>query len=248
MDGKLLGINSAIYSKDGGSNGIGFAIPAAMVRSVVQGILATGKPVRPWLGASGEAVTGEIAASLGLPRPAGVLVSSVFTGSPAEQAGLKRGDVILGVNGREVMDAEALRFRIATLPLGEPANFRVLRQGREMAVTARLIAPPEVPPRDITEINGRNPFAGSTVANLSPALIEELGADLGAQTGVVILRLRRGSLAQQVQLRPADVVIKVNQHDIATVNDLKKAVERAPNGWRIQVKREGKPVTIQVGG
>ncbi|TAN50378.1 MAG: DegQ family serine endoprotease, partial [Rhodospirillales bacterium] len=209
MDGRLIGINTAIYSKDGGSNGIGFAIPASMVKSTLAGILSTGHAVRPWLGAQGQEVTSEIAQSLKLGKPSGVLISSAVPGGPADKAGLKRGDVVVGVNGFEVADTQALRFRVATLGIGETAQLKVMRQGREMILAVPLIAPPEKPARDLTEIGGRNPFSGATVANLNPALTEEMGID-GSPSGVMILSMKRGSPAHQIGLRPGDIVEKVN--------------------------------------
>jgi serine protease Do len=246
MDGKLIGINSAIYSKDGGSNGIGFAIPATMVKSTLAGILSTGHAVRPWFGASGQEVTAEIAQSMKLAKPVGVLISAVVPDSPAALAGLKRGDVVLSVGGRDVSDTQALRFRIATLGLGETASLKVLRQGRETTVNVPLIAPPDKPARDVTEIGGRNPFTGATVANLNPALTEELSID-GAPSGVIILSLKRGSPAHQVGLRPGDIVEKVNSDAILLVSELKRALQGA-DGWIIQLKREGRSMSIRVGG
>ena len=114
MDGKLVGINTAIFARDGGGSiGIGFAIPSNMVRTVVAGAgtEAGGRIVRPWFGAGGQSVTAELASSLGLPRPFGVLLNAIYPGGPAERAGLRRGDVVTHVDGREVGDTDALRFR-----------------------------------------------------------------------------------------------------------------------------------------
>ncbi|MBF0356276.1 MAG: DegQ family serine endoprotease [Alphaproteobacteria bacterium] len=247
MDGKLIGINSAIYSKGGGSNGIGFAIPASMVKATLTGILSTGHAVRPWLGAQGQEVTSDIAQSLKLAKPVGVLIASVVENGPAEKAGLKRGDVVISVNGYDVFDTQALRFRIATLGVGETAQLKLIRQGRETTVAVPLIAPPEKPPRDLNEVGGRNPFTGATVANLNPALTEELGID-GAPSGVMILSMKRGSPAHQIGLRPGDIIERVNGAGIALVADLKKAVQTAGKSWQIQIKREGRSLAIQVGG
>ena len=120
MQGRLIGINSAIFSsgEGGGSIGIGFAIPSAMVKAVLVSITSGGKTVRPWLGAGGQPVTAEMFQALQLARPYGVLVNSVQPGGPADQAGIKVGDVVVAVNGREVDDPDALRFRVATLTVG----------------------------------------------------------------------------------------------------------------------------------
>ncbi|HYD31469.1 MAG TPA: Do family serine endopeptidase, partial [Azospirillaceae bacterium] len=199
MDGRLVGINTAIYSRSGGSLGIGFAIPANMVRTVVEAVASGGRVVRPWLGVSGQSVTADMAHALGLPRPAGVLINGIEEASPAGQAGLKTGDVVTAVNGREVDDPEAMRFRIATLPVGGQAALSVMRGGQTRELSFGLIAPPETPARDTTELKGRHPMGGATVANLSPALAEEIRFE-GTARGVVVLAVERGSAAGQVGL------------------------------------------------
>ena len=140
MDGKLAGINTAIFTRTGGSVGIGFAIPSNLVSSTVASALAGKGIKRPWFGASGEAVTNEIALGLGMTRPAGVLIAEVYPGGPADRAGLRSGDVVLAIDGREVSDPEALKFRIATRKLGETATLDVLRRGRRQRRPARRAA------------------------------------------------------------------------------------------------------------
>ncbi|CAA7616758.1 DegQ family serine endoprotease [Magnetospirillum sp. UT-4] len=247
MGGRLIGINTAIYSKDGGSNGIGFAIPTSLVRSVLASITQTGRVVRPWLGASGQAVTGELAQALKLPRPVGILINGVHRDGPAAKAGLKVGDVVSAVNGREVDDPEGLRFRLATLAPGAEAILTVMRDGAEKRLTVRLTAPPETPPRDITEIGGPNPVSGATIANLSPALAEEIGAD-GTASGVVILRIRRGSVAHRLQLQPGDIILRINDRPVAAVADARRLLAGEARLWRVTISRDGETHTLQVGG
>ncbi len=126
MAGRVVGINSAIFSQGGGSIGIGFAIPANMVKAVIAGITTGGKPIRPWLGASGQAVTSDMFQALHLDHPVGVLVNSVRAASPAEAAGILVGDVITGIDGREVDDPEALRYRIATKPVDTTVHLTIV--------------------------------------------------------------------------------------------------------------------------
>src|SRR3546814_3105858 len=172
---RLVGINSAIYSRSGGSLGIGFAVPSNMVRTVVTSAV-TGQPlVRPGVGVTGVPVTAELAQSLGLVRPGGVLVESVYRDGPADRAGIRQGDVITAIDGQPVEDGQALRFRLATRGIGHNAEITLIRDGREAKVSLELVAPPEDPPRDETTIKGRNPLAGAPVVNLSPAVAEELG-------------------------------------------------------------------------
>ena len=247
MNGRLIGINTAIYSRDGGSNGIGFAIPTALVKSVLAGITQTGKVVRPWLGASGQAVTSELAQAMRLPRPAGVLLNAVAKDGPAARAGLKVGDVVTHVQGREVDDPEGLRFRLATLTLGTDARVGFLRDGVERTVDVRLIAPPENPPREVTDLNGANPFTGATIANLNPALAEEVGMS-SAATGVVILRIKRGSIANRLQFQPGDIILRINDRPVATVAEAKQLLAANRDVWRITINRDGQTLSMQVGG
>src|SRR5215470_7109590 len=146
MDAKLAGINTAIYSQSGGSVGIGFAIPANMVARFVAAETKGGRLDRPWIGASGQAVSSDMAEALGLDHPTGVIIDEIYPGSPASQAGLKRGDVIIAINGKLVEDPGSLRFRLTTLDIGDSAVFSVMRKGRPLDLKVRLIAPPETPP------------------------------------------------------------------------------------------------------
>ena len=246
MDGRLVGINTAIFSRDGGSNGIGFAVPANMVNTVVASVRAGGRLVRGWLGAAGQAVTQDVAAAVGLPRPQGVVLADVFPDGPAERAGLRRGDVVLAVEGREVNDNEALRFRIATQTVGQPVRLTVARQGRTETVSVAVVAPPENPPRDTTPMRGQNPLSGATLANLSPALVEELGLDLPPR-GVIVLELRRGSPAANLRLQPGDILARVNAREIRTVEDARRAAQ-TPLPWRLTVRRGERTLTTTIGG
>ena len=146
LDGKLAGINTAIYSRSGGSMGIGFAIPANMVAAVIRGALEGGRMRRLWLGASGQAVTAEIARSIGLDRPGGVIVNGVYGSGPADRAGVRVGDVIVGVDGREVTDPASLAYRIATRPPGGVATVNLVRDGQRLDLRVGLVEPPEEPP------------------------------------------------------------------------------------------------------
>ncbi len=224
MDGRLAGINTAIYSRDGGNIGIGFAVPANMVQVVVETILTQGRTVRPWVSIAGDGLTQEAADSLGLRTPNGVLVTSVHRGSPGEVAGLRPGDVVLSINDHAMADVESLRYRLATLPLVSTALLKVFRAGSIRSVNLKLSAPPETPPRDVAELKGRTPFSGATVANLNPALAEELGLDFNGN-GVIVIQIRCRTPAESVSLRPGDIIA------------LRRLMGAAANGWRIALRR-----------
>ena len=183
MNGRLVGINSAIVSQTGSSVGIGLAIPANMVKIVVATAKSGGKEVkRPWLGAGLQSVTKEIAESLGLDRPAGVLVTDVTPNSPAEVAGLQHGDLITSIDQQPVVDVEDFSYRFATRPLGSTASLAVMRAGKPLTLSVKLVTAPELP-RDPIRITGDSPFAGATVINLSPAVADEYSIEVKARRG-----------------------------------------------------------------
>lgn len=241
VDGSLVGINTAIYSQDGGSVGIGFAIPTPMVRVVLNSILEEGRAVRAWLGASGQSVTSEIAEALGLDRPLGVIVNKVQEDSPAEDAGIESGDVLTSIDGREILDSENMRYRLATLVVGEEAQVDLIRDGQTRQVRVRLVPPPETPPRNETQLSDQlPPFGGATVANINPALAEELGIE--PEDGVIVLRLKRRSFARRAGLLPGDVLLNMNGRDIVDVQTLETELGRPVSQWTYAVKRGGRVI------
>jgi serine protease Do len=247
LDGKLLGINTAIYSKSGGSVGIGFAVPSNMVRTVVASARNGGRVVRPWIGLTGQTVDADLAEGLALDRPGGVIVTQVYGGGPADLAGIRKGDVILALGGRPVSDLEALRFRVATARLGDRTRVELTRKGRARTATLPLVPAPETPPRHETELGGRQPLAGAVVANLSPALAEEIERP-GAWEGVIVLEIRRGSLAHRLRVRPGDIVVAVNRTEVRRVRDLEEVLDRRADRWEITLERNGRIRTLEIEG
>ncbi len=247
LDGRLVGINNMILSRSGGSQGIGFAIPANMVRVVVASAEHGGKTVeRPWLGAKLQAVTSDIADSLGLKRPTGALITTVLPNSPAAQAGLKVGDLILSVDGQEVDDPNAFDYRFATKPLGGTAELRLRRSGRALTVKVALRTAPAYPRDEIT-IRSRSPFFGAKVANLSPALADELQLR-NADRGVVIVDVDNGSYASNIGFRRGDVIVSVNDQRIEKTGDLARVSAERHRTWRIVLRRGGRQITAVFGG
>jgi Do/DeqQ family serine protease len=247
LRGKLVGINTAIYSRSGGSQGIGFAIPANMVSVVVASArVGSAAVVRPWLGAKLQEVTPEIAESLGLKRPSGALVASVVPDSPAARAGIKTGDVIVSIDGTVVDDPNSFDYRFATKPLGGNAQIVLLRQGRETSVAISLQSAPETPREEI-EIKSRSPFLGATVANLSPALADDLRLDTQSR-GVVIVNVADGSAAQSVGFQKGDIVLSVNNQKIEKSYDLDRITRAGGRTWRITIDRGGQQISVMFSG
>jgi Do/DeqQ family serine protease len=248
LDGKLIGINSMIYSRSGGSMGLGFAIPVNMVKGVVAAALHGGTTVkRPWLGATLQNVSKDIADNLGLERPSGALVVDVVEHGPAAAAGLKRGDVIAAIDNQAVDDAESVGFRLGVKPLGGTARLAVLRNGKALDLPLRLASAPEIPPRDARTIHGRSPFDGAEVMNLSPAVMEELSLQ-GVSEGVVVAAVADSSTAAQVGLQKGDVVVSVNGQRIGTTPDLEKACAGRARWWDLTIQRAGETIRTRLGG
>jgi Do/DeqQ family serine protease len=247
MTGKLVGINTAIFSRSGGSQGIGFAIPANMVRVVVASARSGGSAVkRPWLGARLQAVTPEIAETLGLPRPTGALVASVAPGSPAARAGLKLSDLVTAIDGQTIDDPNAFDYRFATRPLGGMAVVDVQRAGKPLRLTVALETAPDTG-RDELTITSRSPFLGAKVANISPALADEMHLD-SATEGVIISELAEDAVAASVGFRKGDVIVAVNGQKILHTSDLAKATREPSRVWRVTLLRGGQQLSIAIGG
>ena len=246
-DGRLIGINTAIFSQSGGSIGIGFAVPTNLVRTVLTGILAEGRAVRPWLGAVGQSVSAELAKALGMARPGGVVIQRVSPGSPAARAGLTGGDIVLAVNGKEVAGDSELKFALATLPVGSSATFTINRGGKEQAVRVAMESAPDKPARDVTRLEGRQPFSGATVANLNPALAEELRIEF-ADPGVIVLDVAQGSIAGRIGVQRGDRIVDLNGLVIETVEDLKGVVIEPAAEWRLTLNRGGQILRTTIGG
>ncbi len=247
LGGRLVGINTAIFSRSGGSQGIGFAIPVNMVRGVIASARGGSTVVRrPWLGAKLQTVTPEIAEGLGLQRPAGALVGSVTARSPAARAGLHTGDLIVAVDGQTVDDPNAFDYRFATKALGGQTQIGVMRNGKEVRLAVALESAPEAP-RDEIVLRSRSPLMGAKVANLSPALAEELRLE-STMHGVVVVDIGAGSLAQQLGFQKGDVVLAVNGEKIVQTRDLERVTQQPSRLWRITIERGGQSISIVLGG
>jgi len=247
MNGDLIGVNTAILSSSGASAGVGFAIPAALAKQVVTTALSGSHAVvRPWLGVKAQALTEEMAKSLGLSAPEGVVVDAVWPEGPAARAGVASGDVIVSVNGQPVNDPGALNYDVATLEPGASVSLAVRKAGGgERTLQAHLTAPPDSPPKDQQTISGHNPLNGATVINLSPAAATDLGLDPFAGSGVVVTSVG-GGYASSLGLQAGDFIRQVNGQPIATVAQLVAALGAAANDWTIVIERGGQTITARV--
>src|ERR1700681_1454131 len=247
MTGKLAGINTAIFSRSGGSQGIGFAIPANMVRVVVASARSGGKAVkRPWLGARLQAVTPEIAETLGLKLPTGALVANVSPNRPASRAGLKLSDLIVAIDGQPIDDPNAFDYRFATRPLGGSAQIDVQRSGKLVKLTVSLETAPDTGREEIT-LTTRSPFQGAKVANISPAVADELHLDAGTE-GVVVTDIADDAAAASVGFQKGDIIQAVNNQKILKTGDLEKATRDTSRLWRITLMRGGQQINVTLGG
>jgi Do/DeqQ family serine protease len=249
MSGRLIGINTAIYSRSGGSIGIGFAIPSNMAQVILRSA-ASGESVvtRPWIGADFQEVTAEIAETLGMRRPGGVLVTGLYPGGPADRAGLAIGDVVLGINKKILQNNDALGYRLDTIGIGGDAELVVISGRKRKLVNLRLEEAPETTPRNETEINPEAVLGGATIANLSPAVAQDIGISATTR-GVVVLDVERRTRAEANGVRKGDVVIAINGVEMKDVADVVKITSRqSRRGWQVLLERDGRRLVFERNG
>ncbi len=244
LDGKLVGINTAIVSRGGGNVGIGFAIPSNMVAAVMRAAVEGGGVIRrPSLGIGGQDVTAEIAKALGLSKIGGVIIKQITPGGPADIGGLKVNDIILKIDGREIADVQDLRFRLATYTVGGSIKLTMLRDKREFEVSVPLRGAAETTNADTT-VRGQSPFSGAQVAQLNQALAEEL--NIRDTSGVVIVRVQPNTPANRYAFRAGDVILQINGADIRTLADLQQATGQPQTVWQIALKRQGRIIAATI--
>jgi Do/DeqQ family serine protease len=248
MNGDLIGVNTAIVSSSGASAGVGFAIPAAMAKQVVDTAMGGGHSViRPWLGARTQTLTDEMAHSFGLSAPVGVVVTQVWPGGAADRAGLRSGDVIQSVDGAPVDSEGSLTYRIATRHPGESVDLAVRRGAASLSPRLTVQPPPAVPAEDKRTIAGQNPLAGATVVNLSPATAIANGVDPFASHGVLVTAVASGP-AGMIGLRAGDIVRQVNGQAVADTASLQALMASQARGWTLSIQRGDQVITARLGG
>ena len=239
MDGDLIGINTAIFSRSGSSSGVGFAVPASMVKRVVDSAVGGATAVvRPWLGVKGDTVSAEIARSLDIDRPQGLVVTQVWPGGPGARAGLREGDVITAIDGAEINDQGGLNFRVGTRAPNETVEIAVLRDGRGQTLTARVQPLPGDVSTDNATLLQSGVLSGAQVLALNPALADSLGGDPFA-TGVIVGRVQRGSYANRVGVQGGDIILTVNGRAVTSVQQLADV----GRGSELTINRRGQRIS-----
>jgi Do/DeqQ family serine protease len=231
MSGRVLGINTAIFSRSGGSHGIGFAIPSNLVKLIVDSAISGRKLERPWLGAKLDSVTRELGEALALDRVA---------------AGLQSGDVIVAVDGYEIADPRGVYYRLTTRGIGNKCSLDVVRKGRKMTVALPVRAPPKAGRDDVRNLSGAHPFDGARVANILPGTAAELGVE--EEDGVVILSVQPASRSARLGFRTGDIIVQVGREKIDTIGDLETQLKERPRVWQVVVKRGNQLLQLQLSG
>jgi serine protease Do len=247
MKGELIGINTAILSKTGGSVGIGFAIPSNVVMTIKKSIDKYGKVVRGWLGVTVQEVTPDIAKSLGVTTVKGALISDVLKGSPAEKAGVKRGDIIVAIDGEPVQNTAAMRFQVSEVMPGATVKVKVLRDGKEkvIPVVAGDLAKAQVPEHQIL-IKDNKFLEGASVADLTSAIRETLGVGNDVQ-GVVIIQVAGNSAAAKTGLLAGDIIMSINNAATRNLQELKGVLGNFKGSkMSISIYRQGMVMTMTI--
>jgi serine protease Do len=252
--GELVGINTAIVSRTGGYQGIGFAVPSGMAHQVMESLIKYKKVVRGWIGVSIQEVTSDLAEEFGVTDLKGALVSGVMKGSPAEKGGIKQGDVILAFNGKEVEDTGHLRNMVSQTPVGTKVSVTVLRKKKEIKLELTIA---ELPKR-LSEASSEeeqgdgqqesSALSGVVVRELTPGLAERFGLDAD-EGGVVVVKVDPNSRAYEGGLRPGDLVLQINQKDVESLDDYTKAASRIRSKERtlLLVRRRGEDLFLTIG-
>lgn len=246
MSGRLVGINTAIFTRSGGSDGIGFAIPSNLVRLYADSAVNGRKVERPWIGARLEDMSREYASALDLSRVAGAIVTRIYNGGPAAEAGLEPGDVITSVDGFAVGDARSVNYRLTTKGVGNTVKLSVIRDGETKEIEVKLVAVPKPEASDFRNLSGQHPLDGARVANIGPAIAEEMGLD--NSEGVVVIGVSRMSISARLGFRRGDVIAKIGGKPIRSVGDLDAALASRQAGWQMVIERDGRQLELRLPG
>jgi serine protease Do len=228
LRGEAVGINTAIYSRTGGNVGIGFAIPINVAKELMPQLKAKGKVTRGWIGVMIQKVTPEIAASLGLPEAKGARVAEVIHGSPAQEAGLRAGDVIVAFNGRELGDSRELSLLVARISIGETVTVEIVRESKERRILKMRIV--ELPERQPTlAASQESEPLGLAVQDLSPPLRDDLGLNKDL-AGVMVSQVEQGSVAEEAGVQQRDLILEVNRQEVHDGPSYRAVLQKTEKG------------------
>jgi serine protease Do len=247
LKGHLVGINTAIFTRSGGSVGIGFAIPANMAHAVAEAGEKGGPIVRPWFGAELQEVTTDIADSLNIDPPHGALITEVAPDSPAAKAGLKSGDAIIKIDGVDVDAPQGFDFRFATKELGSEVDLTYVRSGKVADAEVAATAAPGTTGEETTSISGDTRFAGTSVSVLTPAVAQDMNLPFDSK-GVVVTSIDSGSPAEQMGLQKGDIIVSIDGTQISDAGTFKSLVSTRADGWQIVLQRNGQVIQSYISG
>jgi serine protease Do len=231
-NGRMVGINTAIYSRSGGNIGIGFAIPINMAKNVIDQLKAHGKVERGWLGVMIQQVTQELADQFKLERPMGGLVGEVSPGSPADKGGIKAGDIIVTFQGKEISQMNALPSMVAQTPIGTKAEIGIIRQGMKKTVTVEIAKlDEELAVAGATPGSSTEQTMGLTVQELTPALAQSM--NIKVSSGLIIVNVEPDSAAAEAGLRQGDLLLEMNRAKVASLKDFQAQLQKTKNEKQI---------------
>ncbi|MCJ7600641.1 MAG: PDZ domain-containing protein, partial [Desulfobulbaceae bacterium] len=219
LEGEMVGINTAIYSRSGGNIGIGFAIPINMTKNVIEQLKTSGKVTRGWLGVMIQNVSQDLARQFGLDKPIGALVGEVSPGGPAEKAGILPGDIIVEYKGKEISQMNMLPTLVAQTPVGETVNVALFRNGKKKNVSVTVAKLEE---DEVTGEMGQESLLGLTVQQLTPELAQSL--KINDKEGVIVANVEPGSAAEEAGLRPGDLILEVNRQEVKNLEEYNNAL------------------------
>jgi serine protease Do len=244
--GELVGINTAIFSTTGGYQGIGFAIPSNMAKAVMKSLIEKGRVIRGWFGVSIQAITPDLAQQFQLKRDYGTLVADVVEGGPADKAGLRRGDVIIEFDGKEVNEPFQLRNMVANTPPGETKEIKIIRDGETKILEATIGELPMETEKTSTAYE--NALKGVSVQNLTPDLYGKLNLPKKMR-GVLVTDIESGSPAEAT-LMPGDIIIEIDRKAVANTDDYNSIVSQIKPDKIITllIFRKGSTLFVTIGG
>ena len=249
MKGELVGINTAIFSQSGGYQGIGFAIPAKMAEQVMDSLIKTGKVVRGWLGVSVQDLSAPLAKQFKVEGEKGALVAEVMKGSPAEKAGVKRGDVIVAVDGNKVEDSGHLRNFVASARVGGKVKLDILRENKKVSIDVTIgELPKEAGAAGGEPTGGESALSGVTVQDLTPDMMERLGLDKDTK-GVLVVNIEQGSAAEDAGLMRGDVILSVDRNPVGNVKEYDRLVSKLGKDESVLllINRQGMDLWMSIG-